>query len=108
MTCSLEESYVHELRPYSVHCSLLPEQRKSIEGYFTFHHKYNLNSLLPQFNALCMEHIRSLRTGIMAEYMVMSTSQGTYDLRLNRTNVGRDEIYICIICAEQEGREDCY
>ncbi len=29
-----------------------------------------------------------LRTGIMAEYLVMSTSQGTYD----RT-AGRDEIY---------------
>ncbi len=25
-----------------------------------------------------MEYIRSLRTGIMAEYPVMSTSQGTY------------------------------
>ncbi len=32
-----------------------------------------------------MEYIRSLRTGIMAEYPVMSTSQGTY-VRLEQTS----------------------
>ncbi len=36
--------------------------------------KYNLNSRLAHFNALWMEHIHSFRTGIMAEYPVMSTS----------------------------------
>ncbi len=35
----------------------------------------------------------------MAEYLVMSTSQGTYDLlRLNRTTVGRYKIYIYEMC----------
>ncbi len=32
-----------------------------------------------------MEYIRSLRTGIMAEYPVMSTSQGTY-VRIEQTS----------------------
>ncbi len=32
-----------------------------------------------------MEFIRSLRTGIMAEYPVMSTSQGTY-VRIEQTS----------------------
>ncbi len=39
---------------------------------------YNLNSRLAHFNALLMEYMRSLRTGILVEYPVMSTSQGTY------------------------------
>ncbi len=42
---------------------------------------YNFNSRLAHFNAL----LRSLRTGIMAEYPVMSTSQGTY-LRIEQTS----------------------
>ncbi len=86
---------------HRVHCSLLPEQVKSAEVYFTSKHSfmvcaaqrlhartsvtsytsvniYNLNSRLAHFNALWMEYIRSLRTGIMAEYPVLSTSQGTY------------------------------
>ncbi len=86
---------------HRVHCSLLPEQgnplkftlfrnihswicaaqhlhaRTSVTSY-TSVNIYNLNSRLAHFNALWMEYIRSLRTGIMAEYPVMSTSQGTY------------------------------
>ncbi len=46
---------------------------------------YNFNSRLAHFNALWMEYIRSLRTGIMAEYPVMSTSQGTY-VRIEQTS----------------------
>ncbi len=46
---------------------------------------YNFNSRLAHFNALLMQYIRSLRTGIMAEYPVMSTSQGTY-LRIEQTS----------------------
>ncbi len=90
LTCSL----------HRVHCSLLPEQgnplkftlyrnihswicaaqrlhtRTSVTSY-TSVNIYNFNSRLAHFNALWMEYIRSLRTGIMAEYPVMSTSQGT-------------------------------
>ncbi len=86
---------------HRVHCSLLPEQgnplkftlfqnihswicatqrlhaRTSVTSY-TSVNIYNFNSRLAHFNALWMEYIRSLRTGIMAEYRVMSTSQGTY------------------------------
>jgi len=39
---------------------------------------YLWNSCLAQFHALWMKHIHSFRTGIMAEYPVMSTSQDTY------------------------------
>ncbi len=86
---------------HRVHCSLLPEQgnplkftlflnihswicaaqrlqaRTSVTSY-TSVNIYNFNSRLAHFNALWMEYIRSLWTGIMAEYPVMSTSQGTY------------------------------
>ncbi len=86
---------------HGVHCSLLPEQgnplkftlflnihswicaaqrlhaRTSVTSY-TSVNIYNFNSRLAHFNALWMEYIRSLRTGIMEEYPVMSTSQGTY------------------------------
>ncbi len=86
---------------HRVHCSLLPEQgnplkftlfrnihswicaaqrlhaRTSVTSY-TSVNIYNFNSCLAHFNALWMEYIRSLRTGIMEEYPVMSTSQGTY------------------------------
>ncbi len=51
--------------------------RTSVTSY-TSVNIYNFNSRLAHFNALWMEYIRSLRTGIMAEYPVMSTSQGTY------------------------------
>ncbi len=98
LTCSL----------HRVHCSLLPEQGKSAEVYFISEHSfmdwaaqrlhartsvtsytsvniYNFNSRLAHFNALWMEYIRSLRTGIMAEYPVMSTSQGTC-VRIEQTS----------------------
>ncbi len=85
---------------HRVHCSLLPEQgnllkftlflnihswicaaqrlhaRTSVTSY-TSVNIYNFNSRLAHFNALWMEYIRSLRTGIMVEYPVMCTSQGT-------------------------------
>ncbi len=68
LTCSL----------HSVHCSLLPEQGKAAEVYFTSEHSfmdlrcatslrtdecdtvniYNLNSRLAHFNALWMEYVR--------------------------------------------------
>ncbi len=90
LTCSL----------HRVHCSLLAEQgnplkftsfrnihswicaaqrlhaRTSVTSY-TSVNIYNFNSCLAHLYALWMEYIRSLRTGIMAEYPVMSTSQGT-------------------------------
>ncbi len=47
----------------------------------------------PRHSNLRCTCIRSLIwTGIMAEYLVMSTSQGTYDIRSNRA-AGRDTIY---------------
>ncbi len=51
--------------------------RTSVTSY-TSVNIYNLNSRLAHFNTLWMEYIRLLRTGIMAEYPVVSTSQGTY------------------------------
>ncbi len=39
-----------------------------------------------------MEYIRSLQTGIMAEYPVMSTSQGTY-VRIEETSEAIREKY---------------
>ncbi len=97
LTCSL----------HSVHCSLLPEQGKSVEVYFTSEHslmdlccatssrtdecdiiyvckyiQFKFTSRTLQFT---MNGIRSLWTGIMEEYHVMSTSQGTYD-RLEQTS----------------------
>ncbi len=44
------------------------------------------------FNALCLEHIHLLRTGIMAEYPVMSTLQGTY-VRIEQTFEAIRETY---------------
>ncbi len=64
---------------------------------------YNLNSCFAQFNALCREHIRSLQTGIMAEYQVMSTSQGIY-IQIEQTSEAIREAYkMCRV----GGREDC-
>ncbi len=60
--------------------------RRSVTSY-TSVNIYNFNSRLAHFNALWMEYIRSLRTGIMAEYPVMSTSH----LRSNRTNIWSDK-----------------
>ncbi len=60
--------------------------RKSVSvTSYTSVNIYNFNSRLAHFNALWMEYIRSLRTGIMAEYPVMSTSQGTY-VRIEQTS----------------------
>ncbi len=98
LTCSL----------HRVHCSLFPEQGNSLKftlfrnihswicaaqrlhaqtsvTLYTSVNIYNFNSHLAHFNALWMEYIRSLRTGIMAEYPVMSTSQGTY-VRIEQTS----------------------
>ncbi len=63
---------------------------------------YNFNSRLAHFNALWMEYIHSLRTGIMAEYPVMSTSQGTC-VRIEQTSKAIRVTYeIC----RAGGRED--
>ncbi len=52
--------------------------RTSVTSY-TSVNIYNLNSRLAHFNAhFCMEQIQSLRTGIMAEYLEMSTLQCIY------------------------------
>ncbi len=112
ITSSLEESYVQELcsdwhAPYTVFIAPYSLSKENLLKFlhtqtkltrevwsvtlYTSINKYNLNSCLAHFNALWMEHIHSLRTGIMAEYLVMSTSQGTYDLWSNRT-YGRDKI----------------
>ncbi len=98
LTCSL----------HRVNCSLLPEQgnplkftlfrnihswicaaqrlhaRTSVISY-TSVNIYNFNSRLAHFNALWMEYIRSLRTGNMEKFRVMSTSQGTY-VRIEQTS----------------------
>ncbi len=58
--------------------------RTSVTSY-TSVNIYNFNSHLAHFNALWLEYIRSLWTGIMAEYPVMSTSQGTY-VRIEQTS----------------------
>ncbi len=58
--------------------------RTSVTSY-TSVNIYNFNLHLAHFNALWMEYIRSLRTGIMAEYPVMSTSQGSY-VRIEQTS----------------------
>lgn len=92
---------------HSVHCSLLPEHRKSVEVYFTLKHSFTdlryaiagsvftqtkftrevwqcisvnkYNHISAHFNALWIEHIHSLWTRIMVEYLVKSISPGTYD-----------------------------
>ncbi len=46
---------------------------------------YNLNSRLTHFNAHWMEYIRSLRTGIMAEYPVCPLHRDTY-IRIEQTS----------------------
>ncbi len=101
LTCSL----------HSVHCSLLPEQGKAAEVYFTSEHSlmdlrcatslrtdecdiiYGCKYIQFKFTSrtlqCTMNGIRSLRTGIMEEYRVMSTSQGT--CVSNRTNVWSDK-----------------
>ncbi len=75
--------------------------RTSLTSY-TFVNIYNFNSRLAHFNALWMEYIRSLRTGIMAEYPVMSTSQGTY-VRIEQTS---EAIRVTYKICRAGGRED--
>ncbi len=58
--------------------------RTSVTSY-TSVNIYNFNSRLAHFNAFWMEYISSLRAGIMAEYPVMSTLQGTY-VRIEQTS----------------------
>ncbi len=58
--------------------------RTSVTSY-TSVNIYNFNSCLAHFNALWMEYIRSLRTGIMEECPVMCTSQGTC-VRIEQTS----------------------
>ncbi len=110
---------------HRVHCSLLPEQgnllkftlflkihswicaaqrlpaRTSVTSYSSVN-IYNFNSRLAHFNALWMEYKRSLRTGIMEEYLVMSTSQGTYVLIEQTPEAIRVTYEIC----RAGGRED--
>ncbi len=97
LTCSL----------HRVHCSLLPEQGKSTEVYFISEHsfmdlRYATSSRTDECDIiyLCkyiqfeftsrtlictLNGISSLRTGIMEEYPVISTSQGTY-VRIEQTS----------------------
>ncbi len=75
--------------------------RTSVTSY-TSVNIYNFNSRLAHFSALWMEYIRSLRTGIMAEYPVMSTSQGTYD-RIEQTS---EAIRVTYEICRAGGRED--
>ncbi len=108
MTCSLHRVHcsLHSVHCslHSVHCSLHHcSLHRSIAPYtgsiapntgpiapytgssYTSVNIYNFNSRLAHFNALWMEYIRSLRTGIMEEYPVMSTSQGTC-VRIEQTS----------------------
>ncbi len=75
--------------------------RTSVTSY-TSVNIYNFNSRLAHFNALWMEYIRSLRTGIMEEYPVTSTSQGTYD-RIEQTS---EAIRVTYEICRAGGRED--
>ncbi len=75
--------------------------RTSVTSY-TSVNLYNFNSRLAHFIALWMEYIRSLRTGIMAEYPVMSTSQGTY-VRIEQTS---EAIRVTYEICRAGGRED--
>ncbi len=75
--------------------------RTSVTSY-TSENIYNFNSRLAHFNALWMEYIRSLRAGIMAEYLVMSTSQGTY-VPIEQTS---EAIRVTYEICRAGGRED--
>ncbi len=75
--------------------------RMSVTSY-TSVNIYNFNSRLAHFNALWMEYIRSLRTGIMADYPVMSTSQGTY-VRIEKTS---EAIRVTYEICRARGSED--
>ncbi len=75
--------------------------RTSVTSY-TSVNIYNFNSRLAHFNALWMEYIRSLRTGIMVEYPVMCTSQGTY-VPIEQTS---EAIRVTYEICRAGGRED--
>ncbi len=114
LTCSL----------HSVHCSLLPEQGKAAEVYFTSEHSFmdfrcatSLRTDECDIIYVCkciqfkftsrtlqctMNGIRSLRTGIMEEYPVMSTSQGTC-VRIEQTS---EVIRVTYEMCRAGGRED--
>ncbi len=114
LTCSL----------HSVHCSILPEQGKSVEVYFTSEHslmdlrcatssrtdecdiiyvcKYTQFKFTSRTLQFTMNGIRSLRTGIMEEYRVMFTSQGTC-VRIEQTS---EVIRITYEMCRAGGRED--
>ncbi len=114
LTCSL----------HSVHCSLLPEQGKAAEVYFTSEHsfmdlrcatslrtdecdiiyvcKYIQFKFTSRTLQCTMNGIRSLRTGIMEEYRVMSTSQGTC-VRIEQTS---EVIRVTYEMCRAGGRED--
>ncbi len=114
LTCSL----------HSVHCSLLPEQGKAAEVYFTSEHsfmdlrcatslctdecdiiyvcKYIQFKFTSRTLQCTMNGIRSLRTGIMEEYRVMSTSQGTC-VRIEQTS---EVIRVTYEMCRTVGRED--
>ncbi len=79
--------------------------RTSVTSY-TSVNIYNFNSRLAHFNTLWMKYIRSLRTVIMAEYPVMSTSQGTC-VRIEQTSEAIRVTYeICRAGGGGGGRED--
>ncbi len=129
LTCSLHRAHCSPHRvhcsPHRVHCSLLPEEgnplkftlfrnihswicaaqrlhaRTSVTSY-TSVNIYNFNSRLAHFNALWMEYISSLRTGIMEEYPVTSTSQGTY-VPIEQTS---EAIRVTYEICRAGGRED--
>ncbi len=114
LTCSL----------HSVHFSLLPEQGKAAEVYFTSEHsfmdlrcatslrtdecdiiyvcKYIQFKFTSRTLQCTMNGIRSLRTGIMEEYRVMSTSQGTC-VRIEQTS---EVIRVTYEMCRAVGRED--
>ncbi len=95
----LVRSALRALTVFRLTCSLLPEQGKSAEVYFTSEHslmdlrcatssrtdecdiiyvcKYTQFKFTSRTLQCTMNGIRSLRTGIMEEYRVMFTSQGT-------------------------------
>ncbi len=68
----------------------------------TYLNKYNIYSRLAHFNTHWMEHIHSLQIGIMAEYPVKATLQGTYG-RIEQTSEAIRETYWMY---RRGGRED--
>ncbi len=128
LTCSLHSVHcsLHRVHCslHRVHCSLLPEQGKAAEVYFTSEHsfmdlrcatslrtdecdiiyvcKYIQFKFTSRTLQCTMNGIRSLRTGIMEEYRVMSTSQGTC-VRIEQTS---EVIRVTYEMCRAVGRED--